>query len=318
MVLAVTMVLGGAPLRAATQFMGIEPGVSTRAQVARVLGRDVKITDSLSEYTPTTFADVSRVLVQYRPGNDVVDRMEVYFTTVQSRESIVKALALGRPTSSAATPRLREFHGAPRLLAVNYAGAAAESGVVSVGYYNVESFNDVTARAASASPAISRPVPIADLPASMLLGSLPNTVPVKLYFNQSRGDNFTTATTEGQEAARMAQYREVRVEGYAFAGPLPGSVPLKMYYNSKRGDSFTTATAEGEQTALREGYQFGRIEAYVMPTHVANSTALKQFWSAARQDYFVTATAAGEADAHRAGYVFVRIEGWVLDVKPVP
>jgi hypothetical protein len=353
-VLVATGVLTVAPVRAASQFMGIEPGVSTRAQVARVLGRDVKITDTLSEYAVTSIANVSRVLVQYRPGDDIVDRMEVYFTTVQSRDFVVKALTLGRPTSSAATPRFREFHGAPLLLALNYAGGAAESGVVSVGYYSVEAFADVIARSGASTtsvagtgtavgvspvarapalpapsvtpstprpttaPATSRPVPIGDLASPRFTGSILDSVPLRLYWKASRGDNFTSATAEGDEAARIAGYQPVRVEGYIFPKQLPGTVPLKMYYHDKRGDSFTTATPEGEQTAEREGYRFGRIEGYVLPTQVANSAPLKQFWSAARQDYFVTATAAGESDARRAGYVFVRIEGWVLDAVPVP
>ena len=333
--LAATGMLAGVPVRAATQFMGIEPGVSTRAQVERVMGRDVTITDTLSEYAPTVIANVSRVLVQYRRG-DVVDRMEVYFTSVQSRDFVVNALKLGRPTRSVTTPRLREFHEAPLLLAINYASGAAESGVVSVGYYSVEAFADMIARAPAApsvtpstprpantpapanTPTTSRPVPIGDLVATKFTGSILDTVPLRLYWNASRGDNFSTATAEGFEAARIAGYQAVRVEGHIFAKPLPGTVPLKMYYQDKSGDSFTTATPEGEQTAEREGYRFGRIEGYILPTPVANSAPLKQFWSAARQDYFVTGTAVGEGDARRAGYVFVRIEGWVLDVKPLP
>ena len=44
----------------------------------------------------------------------------------------------------------------------------------------------------------------------------PGTVPLMLYWSAQRGDNFTTATAQGQADAQAAGYAYVRVEGYVF------------------------------------------------------------------------------------------------------
>lgn len=41
-------------------------------------------------------------------------------------------------------------------------------------------------------------------------------IPLKLFWNGTRADNFTTATTRGASDAKRAGYRDVRVEGFAY------------------------------------------------------------------------------------------------------
>ena len=113
----------------------------------------------------------------------------------------------------------------------------------------------------------------------------PGTVPLKLFWTahwerarvgepepavdeghpgyRLRADNFTTATPDGEAAARAAAYTFARIEGYVFPTEQPDTVPLKLFWSEARGDNFTTATADGEASALAAGYVFVRVEGYV-------------------------------------------------------
>lgn len=134
---------------------------------------------------------------------------------------------------------------------------------------------------------------------------------LKLFWNSVRGDNFSTATAQGEADARAAGYSYVRLEGRVEQSQLPGTVPLKLFWNWVRGDNMLTATPEGERDAVAAGYQFVRIEGYVYRMPAANTAALDQYWAEARGDNFVTASQQGRIDALQAGYAFVRTEGYI-------
>jgi hypothetical protein len=89
------------------------------------------------------------------------------------------------------------------------------------------------------------------------------TVPLKLYWSEARGDNFTTATKQGEADAKAAGYQFIRIEGYVYSKQRRGTVPLKLYWNPNREDNLTTSTQQGEADAKAAGYQFIRIEGYV-------------------------------------------------------
>lgn len=89
-------------------------------------------------------------------------------------------------------------------------------------------------------------------------------MPLKLFWSAERGDNFTTATPEGERDAIAANYVEARVEGHVYRNALAGTLPLKLFWSSARGDNFTSAAPEGEQAALAAGYLFVRTEGYVL------------------------------------------------------
>jgi hypothetical protein len=137
-------------------------------------------------------------------------------------------------------------------------------------------------------------------------------VALKLYYSDSGGDNFTTASDEGERAARGAGYRFARVECYLLRDKTPGSVPLKLFYGESRRDNFTTATEDGERDARASGYRYVRDEGYLYPDERPGTVPLKLYYSDARGDNFTTATAEGERDAKAAGYRYVRVEGYVF------
>ena len=90
-------------------------------------------------------------------------------------------------------------------------------------------------------------------------------MPLKLYWSAARGDNFTTATAEGERDAIAAGYTFARIEGYIYPAPQSGTVPLKLFWSDARRDNFTTATDIGESHAYAASYRFARIEGYVFP-----------------------------------------------------
>jgi hypothetical protein len=140
-------------------------------------------------------------------------------------------------------------------------------------------------------------------------------IPLKLYWDDNRGDNFVTATVQGEHDALAVGYRLVRVEGKVFSHQQPNTTPLKLYWHPGRGDNFTTATADGEKSARDAGYQFIRVEGFVHATQQPNTVPLKLYWNPQREDNFSTATPEGENSALNAGYTFVRTEGFVESVE---
>jgi hypothetical protein len=139
---------------------------------------------------------------------------------------------------------------------------------------------------------------------------------LKLYYSDTREDNFTTATKQGRLDAEAAGYRFVRTEGYVFPKRRPGTKPLRLYYSDTREDNFTTATKQGRLDAEAAGYRFVRIEGYVFIERKRGTRPLRLYYSDTREDNFTTATKQGRLDAEAAGYRFVRIEGWVYPTRP--
>lgn len=140
---------------------------------------------------------------------------------------------------------------------------------------------------------------------------------LEVYWNSSRGDNFTTATELGKASAKAAAYQRARQQASVEVTPKPGLVPLKLFYSDERHDNFTTATAFGERDALAAGYRFVRVEGYVWPAPQGSATelvALKLYWHEGRGDNFLTTCRADEEAAVAAGYRFVRIEAFTHSI----
>jgi hypothetical protein len=134
----------------------------------------------------------------------------------------------------------------------------------------------------------------------------PGTVPLELYYNDARGDNFVTATAEGRQSALDAGYRFVRTEGYIF--PLgtiaPSLTPLKLYWNADRKDNFTTASTGGIAIASdpMSKYTFVRNEGIVFKEPMPDTVPLEHYYNNDRGDNFIAATPAGKGDAAAANY----------------
>ena len=137
-------------------------------------------------------------------------------------------------------------------------------------------------------------------------------VQLKLYYSDSRRDNFTAATADGERDAIGAGYRFVRVEGYVYSTQHPGTVPLKLYYSDTRHDNYTTGTKQGEQAALSSGYRFVRVEGYIYPDQQTGTVPLYDYWSTERGDNFSTATSDGVRAAKDNRYVLALVEGYIL------
>lgn len=140
----------------------------------------------------------------------------------------------------------------------------------------------------------------------------PGMIALKLYYSDSRRDNFTTATADGERDARGAGYRFARIECYLLRNKSSDNVPLKLFYSDSRGDNFTTATEDGERDARASGYRYVRDEGYLYREERPGMVPLKLYYSDARRDNFTTATPEGERDAKAAGYRYVRVEGYVF------
>lgn len=89
------------------------------------------------------------------------------------------------------------------------------------------------------------------------------TVPLKLFYSDSRGDYFTSGTAEGERTAIAAGYSMIGIEGYVFLTSQPMTVPLKLFWSNARVDNYSIATPDGESSALRSGYAFARVEGYI-------------------------------------------------------
>lgn len=135
-----------------------------------------------------------------------------------------------------------------------------------------------------------------------------NLVPLELYWNSQREDNFSTATPEGGNSAIQAGYDYVRVEACVFPTQQPGTVPLNLYWSPDREDNFTTVA--GGQDARLAKYFFARTEGYVYPDQRDGTIPLHSYWSHQRGDNFTTATNIGIQSAIQAGYSFIRVEGY--------
>ena len=138
------------------------------------------------------------------------------------------------------------------------------------------------------------------------------------YWNSSRKDNFTTASSRGKNNAVNGNYRFVRVDGYVLTKPTSvegKTTPLYLYYSNTRKDNFTTASAEGIRAAEAGGYRNAGIEGYILKSvHPRYKHLYKPLWlyyHSTRKDNFVTASKRGMDVAEVGGYRKVRIEGYV-------
>jgi hypothetical protein len=140
-------------------------------------------------------------------------------------------------------------------------------------------------------------------------------VPLKLFWNQRREDNFATGTSDGSASAKDDGYRFIRTEGCVFRTQKPGTVPLKLYYNVKREDNFITATGVGERSARETGYIFIRVEGYVYPNKQSGTVPLNLYYNVEREDNYSAGTGIGDASAIDDGYLFIRVEGYVFPAE---
>lgn len=130
------------PCYGVSTYMGIQPGLSTRADVEKAFGQPTRsIEPTLFEYN---LAGVSgKIFVELRAKDFVVDRIERHFAKPVSRAALIRSLNLPENPDEKGTSKegkLIEYFGDIKTLAFTYASGDARSGIVSVGYYSMELF----------------------------------------------------------------------------------------------------------------------------------------------------------------------------------
>jgi hypothetical protein len=203
-VIALTLVLPSVCLPQSTYNKQLQPGLNTRADAVRVLGQPLRALDATQfEYPPPRGAE--RLVVEYRNGSDVIERIEAYFIKPYSRATMTQSLKLPQQADATRTNsegKLVEYFAAPALV-LTYATAEGASGVMSLGYYSRELFESVAGLPRSDPTAPNRPLtPNPSAPnesASSVSNSIPSQPNARANAQElfvPEGTEFTAVTTE--------------------------------------------------------------------------------------------------------------------------
>lgn len=164
------LTLAVVPAGAVTKWKSLQPGVTTRAEVDRVLGAPSRsITDRLIVYNPQE--GTGRVVVEYREGSGIVNRIEIDLTSPLVRAALVETFALsGTSSTRQAAPdgALVEYFAGDALVVLFYADKTEDAGVLRVGFYSLELFNRVSGAATGTdrAPVAGGPQPGGPVPSS--------------------------------------------------------------------------------------------------------------------------------------------------------
>jgi hypothetical protein len=132
------MLIAAGSAVAETLYKDIQPGKSTREEVARTLGQPVRqISATEWEYRPQL--GTGKIVVEFRAQDAVVDRLDLHFRDATIRAAVLDALQL--PPEPTATGRsaggtLVEYFGDRILMSLTYATGDLQGGVTIVGYYS--------------------------------------------------------------------------------------------------------------------------------------------------------------------------------------
>lgn len=123
-------------------YMGLQPGLSTRADAEKVLGNPVQsLSATLFEYKLPSGS--GKIFIEYRSKDFVVDRIERQFIKPVSRAALIRSLKLPESPEEKRLNKegkLEEYFGDVLSLALTYASAEPNSGVISIGYYSMQLF----------------------------------------------------------------------------------------------------------------------------------------------------------------------------------
>ena len=145
--LIATVAAAATSLLAQSNWPGIQPGASTRADVERVAGAAVQaVTQTLVEYKGAHAGD--RSFVQYR-ATGVVERVEVLLGAAQDRAALLRTLGLDQPEVTRKNARgvTEELYGSKMVVLTVGAG-----GVERVAYYSRELFEASGGRVGAVKP----------------------------------------------------------------------------------------------------------------------------------------------------------------------
>jgi hypothetical protein len=142
LVLSVCVGANSTPVGAASKYLALEPGVSTKADAARVLGAPAFVMgDILLEYAPQN--GTGPIFVELATSSEIVERIEVRLPSAVTRAALTTSIALPATPTTTRTDRtgaLLEYYGGGAAIVVAYRGADQASGAVSVSYYSDAAF----------------------------------------------------------------------------------------------------------------------------------------------------------------------------------
>lgn len=137
---AAVVLLLAAPAFAVSTYLGIQPGLSTRANVQAILGAPVASPSSnVLEFRAPSGG--GRIVVEFRDKDGLVDKIERIFQKPVSRAAMMRSLELaGEPEErrNLREGNLVEYFGDIKTLALTYKTGEERSGIISVGYYSME------------------------------------------------------------------------------------------------------------------------------------------------------------------------------------
>ncbi len=125
-------------------YMGIQPGLSTQDEVNKILGPPIKaISATTFEYTLPS--STGKIFIDFKVDSPIVNRIERHFLKPISRGALVKSLNLpmnAEEKGKTKEGKLIEYFGGVKLLSLNYASGEPNSGVISLIYHSMESFEE--------------------------------------------------------------------------------------------------------------------------------------------------------------------------------
>jgi hypothetical protein len=98
--------------------------------------------------------------------------------------------------------------------------------------------------------------------AKVLAERVPGTAPLKLFWNEAKGDHVATATDDGARDAFADGYTFEASEGFVWTDPHAGAVTLEQWRDPASGHHWLVAGADEKARAQGAGYRFVRIEGY--------------------------------------------------------
>lgn len=178
------LMLAGAATFGQTSFQGLSPGVSTRSDVARVLGPPVR-TISVTHFEYNAPAGIGMVEVRYSESSSLVEQVDVHFLKPISRSALIAKFNLPQQASAQTVTedgKRVEYFGDRALLALTYASSDTSSGASQIAYYSRDFFQNAVARITNrpGTPSTSKPSEV-DSPNNSSSGRAPVNLPPEMF-----------------------------------------------------------------------------------------------------------------------------------------
>jgi hypothetical protein len=232
----------------------LQPGLNTRRDVEAVLGKPVRtLIANVLEYAAPDGA--SHLVVQYRPGVEVIDLIQVDLSQPNSRADVLQSLGLAQQPEASGVKegRFTEYFGGGKYLVLGYASQDPASGVNLVSYYSRELY---TQTIPALGPASSAPTPSAPAVAAPAVSAPPS-----LSGARAAVSTYPPASPAGAATAPPALSTDADTE---FRIRLLSPISTRV---NKKGDKitaqvtspqgFTAGTLEGQ---IREAKSSGKLK----------------------------------------------------------